>query len=490
MIAANVFHMMSGQSTSGQHKMSAVSNPLVMNSELKQTFLAQFNMILNQEQVEAEAETPIWFAMLQTLAVEQADGEESEPLQKLEEMVAELSKLSEDFQQSLVESEDLQQWLKQTLMMIQNLQLQQSGSAGGMLTTDESEIHSLRQASNQAESVLLQLQQMLQSLANAKQQHPNLGSLKQQEQAIANIVMPLMVATDDNKLSQRMNQMLELFNQNQVHPEKPSLTNTAQPLQWLSLTKALNTNPMHLNGSAGLQSTHSMLSGSSEQQGLSFQSLQQAVMMVQSNGAATAQTAQLVTDTTAQPVQDQPAPLLQMVDGGRVVIESQPAMQAKPVAVPIQAQHFTEEMAPFIIRHMKFTQLNGISEAKISLVPEHLGQVDVRISMQNGQLIAQFLTETLVGREMLEGQLSQLRASLQSQGIQVEKLEVTQSNNASQSQHFQEPKHQQSTKQFQQQSSKVTAQDYENSHHDYSMDLEHSPIQRYSSYGSSFDVMA
>lgn len=483
-IAANVFHMISGQSTTGQSKMSENSSPLLMNSELKQTFLAQFNMILHEAQAEVGVEPPIGFAMLETLFAEQLSGEEGELLQKLESMVNELSQQSEEFQQRLVQSEDLQQWLMQTSLIVHNLQLQQANSSGNMLT-DEVEVNSWRQAPSQVESILQQLQQMMQSLTNAKQQHPNHGLLKQQEQALTNIVMPLIAATDDNKWSQRMNQLLELFNQSQANPDKAPSMNTAQPLQWMPLAKALNNNVLHLNGSAGLLSTNPVSSVLSEHQVVN--SLQQAIMTGQSSGVTT-QPVQLVPDAT-QPIHDQPLTLMQMPDG-RVALETQPTMQAKPAAVPIQAQHFTEEMTPFIIRHMKFTQLNGISEAKISLVPENLGQVDVRISMQNGQLTAQFLTETLVGREMLEGQLSQLRAALQSQGIQIEKLEVAQSNNTSQSQHFQEPKHQQSSKQFQQQSTKIKAQDYASSHHDYSMDLEQNSVLKYSVYGSSFDVMA
>lgn len=55
-----------------------------------------------------------------------------------------------------------------------------------------------------------------------------------------------------------------------------------------------------------------------------------------------------------------------------------------------------------------------------------MGQVDVKITMQNGNLIAQFLTEHSGAKDMLEQQMSQLRSALQSQGLQVEKLEVSQ----------------------------------------------------------------
>ena len=51
--------------------------------------------------------------------------------------------------------------------------------------------------------------------------------------------------------------------------------------------------------------------------------------------------------------------------------------------------------------------------------------------MQDGQLFAQFAADSLAGKQMLESQLPQLRQALLTQGLQVEKLEVTQSQNMS-----------------------------------------------------------
>ncbi|MNZ82843.1 flagellar hook-length control protein [compost metagenome] len=83
-------------------------------------------------------------------------------------------------------------------------------------------------------------------------------------------------------------------------------------------------------------------------------------------------------------------------------------------------------MSRFLVGKFDIIQANGMSEAKISLFPEHLGQVDVRITMQNGLLTAQFVTEHAFARESLEAQMAQLRLALQAQGLQVNKLEVTQ----------------------------------------------------------------
>lgn len=123
-----------------------------------------------------------------------------------------------------------------------------------------------------------------------------------------------------------------------------------------------------------------------------------------------------------------------------------PTMQQVPV------DQFVQEMNKFVFRSFQITQLNGVSEAKISLVPEHLGQVDIKLTMHNGHLTATLVAETMMGREVLEQQLGQLRAVLQGQGIQVEKLEVTTQANASSTPFFRDQDHSQGSRQFEQRS--------------------------------------
>ncbi|WP_182301525.1 flagellar hook-length control protein FliK [Cohnella cholangitidis] len=95
------------------------------------------------------------------------------------------------------------------------------------------------------------------------------------------------------------------------------------------------------------------------------------------------------------------------------------------------------------MKQFQLIQGNGTSEAKLTLTPEHLGQVDIRIVMQNGQLTAQFVTENPAARDLLENQMSQLRAALNGQGLQVERLEVVQqpANSASTAFMHQEQRH-------------------------------------------------
>lgn len=98
----------------------------------------------------------------------------------------------------------------------------------------------------------------------------------------------------------------------------------------------------------------------------------------------------------------------------------------------VVADEFAESMSGLIVQKFDLSTVDGVSEAKIMLFPEHLGQVDVRISMQNGILTAVFQTDTAMAKDMLDNQMAQLRSALQAQGLMVDKLEVTQGQNAAQ----------------------------------------------------------
>ncbi|MBB6674598.1 flagellar hook-length control protein FliK [Cohnella nanjingensis] len=100
------------------------------------------------------------------------------------------------------------------------------------------------------------------------------------------------------------------------------------------------------------------------------------------------------------------------------------AKAALPAQVPVQ--QFAEHVEKYLVKQFSLSSGNGTSEARLSLTPEHLGQVEIRLVMQNGQLNAHFVAHNEAARELLETQLAQLRTTLQGQGIQVERMEVVQ----------------------------------------------------------------
>ncbi|MDF2924721.1 MAG: flagellar hook-length control protein FliK [Paenibacillaceae bacterium] len=120
-------------------------------------------------------------------------------------------------------------------------------------------------------------------------------------------------------------------------------------------------------------------------------------------------------------------------DAGLPVVSGQDSSRFTPVKGTAPAENMVrshalaEDISKFMIGKMRIQTGNGLTEARLTLTPESLGQVDVKISMQNGQLVAHFAAQTAMGKDALEAQMAQLRTTLQNQGIQVERIEVTQS---------------------------------------------------------------
>jgi flagellar hook-length control protein FliK len=63
-------------------------------------------------------------------------------------------------------------------------------------------------------------------------------------------------------------------------------------------------------------------------------------------------------------------------------------------------------------------------EINIDLKPDFLGRVRMQILTENQQVTVRIVTELAAVRDMIETGLNQLKSELQSQGLQVERLEV------------------------------------------------------------------
>ena len=191
---------------------------------------------------------------------------------------------------------------------------------------------------------------------------------------------------------------------------------------------------------------------------------------------------------TAQPIADTQSAAA--ASAQQVKVAEQPIVlgaEAKPApAYTMNAHRFADEMSGLLIKNMKISQLGGVSEAKITLMPEHLGQLNLKIAVHNGQLTAHFAAESLYARDLLEAQLPQLRAALQLQGLQVDRLEVT-TQQAAQTGAFQEQ--QQSFKQSGQHNGQTggTGQRGES---DFAAEIEQAEQTSRIMYGSTFIASA
>jgi len=166
----------------------------------------------------------------------------------------------------------------------------------------------------------------------------------------------------------------------------------------------------------------------------------------------------------------------------------QPQQLRPLVPQPVPVAQFADTMSGMVMKQFDVTTVNGISEARISLFPEHLGQVDVKITIVGGQLTAMFTAENGMARELLENSMHQLRGALQQQGLQVERLQVTQSDQPQQ-QTFQEQRQpgsgQQHASSEQHKSPRASAAE-----DSFEEELSHEAIRQELDYGSGINVTA
>ena len=91
-----------------------------------------------------------------------------------------------------------------------------------------------------------------------------------------------------------------------------------------------------------------------------------------------------------------------------------------------------------IVRKAVIYMRNGQHEAKIDLKPEFLGHVRMQVTTENNQVTVKILTEFGFVKDMVENNIQQLKADLQQQGLNVDKLEVAVSNDADEHKHRQQ----------------------------------------------------
>ncbi|AKF94559.1 flagellar hook-length control protein FliK [Brevibacillus laterosporus] len=112
-------------------------------------------------------------------------------------------------------------------------------------------------------------------------------------------------------------------------------------------------------------------------------------------------------------------------------VQKQSATAPEMRSFPVRAEQMPQQVTDVFVRQLKVGTLQGVTEAKLILYPQELGKVDVRISSHNGVITAHFIAESKHGKDMLDQQMAQLRTAFAQQGIQVDKLEVSQQNNNS-----------------------------------------------------------
>ena len=94
-----------------------------------------------------------------------------------------------------------------------------------------------------------------------------------------------------------------------------------------------------------------------------------------------------------------------------------PTSQAEAIAKEIQN----------LINKNQMVNNNGTLKLVLKLFPENLGQIRIEVAQQNGILTARLMTTTSAGKELLDSNLNQLKATLAAQSIQMDRIDIAQS---------------------------------------------------------------
>lgn len=98
---------------------------------------------------------------------------------------------------------------------------------------------------------------------------------------------------------------------------------------------------------------------------------------------------------------------------------TQAAAQQQPTAVKDQYQVISQ-----IVNQAKLINFRDRSEMVIKLNPEHLGEMTLKISVDNGSVTASFHTDNSDVRRLLESSMPQLRTDLANQGFKVDSVDI------------------------------------------------------------------
>lgn len=90
----------------------------------------------------------------------------------------------------------------------------------------------------------------------------------------------------------------------------------------------------------------------------------------------------------------------------------------------VQLASLADDLGAILGSSVKLGGPGETTQLKVSIFPEHLGQLEIRLSTVDGKVAAQIFTSNPMAKEAIELQVYQLRNSLIQQGIQVDRIEI------------------------------------------------------------------
>ncbi len=114
---------------------------------------------------------------------------------------------------------------------------------------------------------------------------------------------------------------------------------------------------------------------------------------------------------------------------GMNLVPSQPivssSIQVQTSGATGAAPTSREELFSQLVEHAKVVVNNGGSEMEVNLRPEHLGKIQLKVTIENEAVTAKFVAESQQVKEIIESNLNQLKRNLQENGMQVDAIMVS-----------------------------------------------------------------
>ena len=85
---------------------------------------------------------------------------------------------------------------------------------------------------------------------------------------------------------------------------------------------------------------------------------------------------------------------------------------------------FENDVLKQIVEKFVFSHKNGQTAVKISLKPEFLGNLELKISTVDHQVMVKILTEVPLVKDVIDNNMHELKAALQNQGLELDKFDV------------------------------------------------------------------
>ena len=246
--------------------------------------------------------------------------------------------------------------------------------------------------------------------------------------------IPLVVqeeSPDEHQTRDDLISMISLIFSQNIDPDNPSLARLEKKLQNL-----------HLDQSTLVKMEKLLHKTSHQQNAIPFEKV--AALLADTNEAVKegAPTVQLEQQAVKEPfastslikqMSESDFDFKRQFDGKEIIFQSfhqngsvLAAGKSEQEPLPkVSVQQFFSEVIELVKNQVSLKKASEFLEAKFSLTPEQLGDIDVKLSIHKGQVTAHFSAETLLAKETLESQISLLRSSLQQQGLQVDKLEIS-----------------------------------------------------------------